>query len=242
MRCSLGAWAFVISAAVSAFGQPCPKPIDGGPDTPSEIRDLEGKLIFHNGIRPWFELKLDRPQCGQTSIQLNQVEQNGNPMEVFRGCHVRSRGAIDVRTTGYISLDMYQNAEVIESTGRCERQLPFPDYSKVRPDKGIGEYRVEVKFNYTRGDQPIIPRVTTIAGQQLHPWQVYANYFLTGVFFFYGHCAEGFVMGRISGTPEANPTHFDDPASPGDTVMFDPESAAAGKTHLNLSYTCVRDK
>src|ERR1019366_7756655 len=129
MRVFLLACALAVSAAVSAFGQACPN--QTGPSVQLEVRTLEGQLVFHDGIRKWFELKLDEPQCEQTSIQLIEGERAGTPMEVFRGCRVRSRGTIDFSPAGYYSLGMYQVVQLIESVAKCERQSPFPVYSKV---------------------------------------------------------------------------------------------------------------
>lgn len=137
---------------------------------------------------------------------------------------------------------MYQDVQGIESVGNCERQSPFPDYSKAKPDKAVREYQVEMHVTYEPGDHPVVFRVTT-AGKELRPWQAYASYYLTGGFVLYGHCGDGFVIDRVFGTPEARPSHFDNPRSPEDMAMFDPESAAAaGKKDLQLGYTCVRNR
>lgn len=233
------AWVLLAAAALSVSGQTCPEPItNGGPDSPSEIRELQGHLLFHDGMRQWFELKLDKPQCGQTSIQVNLI-QDSTHIEIFRGCRVRSRGELDYRTTGYISLEMYQNLRAIEPIGKCERKAPFPDYSKAKPDSGIRAYRVDMIFNNKR-DRPIPVRVTS-AGKPLRPWQAYASYFLTGVFTLYGNCGEGFSVDKVFGTPEANPLHHD-PEIEDNSAMFDLDSAAAaGKWYLQLGYTCVRN-
>jgi len=162
-------------------------------------------------------------------------------MEVFRGCRISSRGAMDFASTGYLTLCIYQNVEEIEAVGECERQLPFPDYSKAKPDKGVRAYRVDMHVNYEPGDHPILFRVTS-AGKELRPWQAYASYFLTGGFVLYGFCGKGFVVDKVFGTPEAHPDHFD-PEGPTDMAMFDPETAAAaGKKKLELGYTCVRSR
>jgi hypothetical protein len=200
--------ALVICAAQSVFGQ-CP-PEDAG--TESEIRELEGRLIFHNDIRQWFELKLDQPQCGQASIQLLRGEGNGNPLEVFRGCRIKSRGTLGFSPTGYYSLAVYQGVQHIESVGACVHKLPFPDFSGTKPDKAIREYRVEMHVNYRPGDHPIVFSVSQ-AGHALRPWQAYARYLLTGGLVLYGLCGEGFVVDKVFGTPQANPSHFDEPRS-----------------------------
>ena len=227
--------------AVAAVGQQCPQSSPTGPSVASEVKTLEGRLVFHDAIRKWFELKLDQPQCGQTSIELVRQDRDWTPLEVLRGCRVRSRGAIDFSPTGYYSLDTYQAVDQIEPVGTCVQQSPFPDYSKARPDKSIHEYRVDMHVNYEPGDHPITFRASS-AGKELQPWQAYASYMLTGGFVLYGYCGEGFVVDKVLGTPQANPRHFTEQRSPDDAAAFDPESAAAsGKKDLHLGYTCVRE-
>jgi len=115
---------------------------------------LEGQLVFHDRIRNWFELKLDHAECGQPSIQLVRLERDWTPVEVLRGCRVKSRGTLDFSSTAYYSLDMYQDVQVIEPVAECDRQLPFPDYSKSKPNKAIHAYRVDMYVNYEPGDHP----------------------------------------------------------------------------------------
>jgi hypothetical protein len=135
---------------------------------------------------------------------------------------------------------MYEDLQAIEPIGTCQRKAPFRDYSNAKPNKGIRTYRVDMIINYRPADHPITFRVTS-AGKELRPWQAYASYFLTSSGILYASCGQGFVVGKVLGTPEANPNHFD-PESPDDMAMFDPESAAAaGKWDLQLSYTCVRN-
>jgi hypothetical protein len=231
----------MVFAATSGFGQPCPKDSYGAPSVPSESRTLEGKLLFHNGIRQWFELRLDKSQCGEDSIQLVGGDTNEASVEVLRGCRVRSRGALDIAHTGYFSASVYQSVDAIEPVGACRRKPPFPDYSRTKLDGAIREYRVDMRVDYKRSDRPIVFRVTS-AGRELRPWQAYASYLLTGGGILYGHCGEGFSVDRVFGTPEARSRHFDD-QGPVDMAMFDPEDAAVeGKTDLRLGYTCVRGK
>jgi len=52
------------------LGQHCPQTALSGASVPSEIVILEGKLVFHDDIRKWFELVLDQPQCGDDSVQV----------------------------------------------------------------------------------------------------------------------------------------------------------------------------
>jgi hypothetical protein len=232
----------LLFSTLSALAQECPQRSATGATVASAPRTIEGSLIYHNDIRHWFELRLDQPQCGQSSIQLVVLEGTWTALEVLRGCRVKSTGPIDFSGTGYYSLDTYQNVRRIETVGSCTRQLAFPDYSKERPDDSVREYRVDMYIKYAPGDHPIKFRITS-SGKELHPWQAYASYLLTGGFVLYGHCGEGFVVDKVFGTPEAKPSHFDEPRTENDMAAFDPESAAAlGKKDLHLSYTCVRDK
>ena len=230
--------AFIALGAGRAFGQDCPR--SDVPPTASRVRTLEGQLVFHDDIRRWFELKLDQPQCGQRSVQVLALDDEHRDFEIFRGCRVRSTGALDLSTTGYFSLDIYQDVESLEPVGACSRQPPFPDHASAKPDARINAYRVEMHVIYGPGDHPVGFRVRS-AGQELQPWQAYASYWLTGGFALYGHCGEGFVIDEVFGTPEADPGHFDEPRTETDRASFDPETAAASGVHdLNLGYTCIR--
>jgi hypothetical protein len=224
-------FAIVLAVCVTPrlFAQcPLPEPHETG------VQMLEGRLIFHDGIRPWFELKLDQPHCGQASIQLVPGH-DSKPLEILRGCRIKSQGVLRFRFTGYSSLDVYQNVEQIESVGNCERQVPFADSSGSKPDNSVREYRGEMHVN---GNRPIVFTVSE-AGHSLRPWQVYASYFLTGGFLLYGRCGEGFVVDKVFGAPQANPAHFDE--GPNDRAMFDLDRAAvSGKEDLHLGFTCVR--
>jgi hypothetical protein len=64
----------VVCVPDRAFGQECPQASKTGPDTPSQVMTLEGRLVFHDDIRRWFELQLYKNQCGQKSIQLLQIQ------------------------------------------------------------------------------------------------------------------------------------------------------------------------
>jgi hypothetical protein len=238
MRSYWLAIALASGTALSLFGQ-CP---EEKPSSTPVVRTLEGRLIFHDAIRKWFELKLEQSQCGKASIELVQDEGKSISLQLFRGCRVRSRGAIASSPTGYYSLDIYQDVEHIEPVGACVRQSPLAEFSGAKPDKTIHEYRVEMHVNYEPGDHPILFTVSS-AGRDLRPWQAYASYTLTGGFVLYGQCGKGFVVDKVFGTPQANPSHFDEPRTSGDMAMFDPESAAAaGKKDLHLGFTCVRKR
>jgi hypothetical protein len=229
---------FGLFAIAPALAQECPRPASATKASePSEIRNLEGTLVFHDSIRRWFELKLDRPQCGQASIELMRQDYGWIPLQVLRGCRVRSSGIIDFSFTNYLSLDTYQDVDEIEAVGPCQRQMPFPDYSTAKPDPAIRKYRVEMFVDYRPGDHPIIFHIWS-GKKELRPWQAYASYMLTGAFVLYGFCGEGFGADTVFGTPQAHPSL---PGAAEGSVVFDPEDAAAsGHRKLHLGYTCVR--
>jgi hypothetical protein len=233
-------FASFICVGTPAFAQECPLESPSGPSTPSKVRTLEGLLIFHNNIRGWFELKLDRSVCGHASVQLVPFKK-AQPLAIFRGCRIRSSGAVDFSPTGYYSADIFQNVEKMEPVGRCIKQQPFPDYSGAKPDERVRSYIVDMHIDYRPGDHPLEFRVQS-AGRELRPWQAYASYMLTGGYVLYGYCAKGFVIDKVEGTPDAHPGHFTEPRMPDDAAAFDPESAAAaGKADLRFRYTCIRD-
>jgi hypothetical protein len=214
-----------LSATPSLFAQ-CPSV-----DTETKVRTLQGRLIFHDGIQAWFELKLDQPQCGEGSIEL--FEQDSNSLAILRGCRIRSQGALIFSARGNIR----QIVEQIEAVGRCVHKTPLPDFSNAKPDSAIREYRVEM---YLNGSLPIHFRVSQ-AGKDLRPWQAYANYLLTGGFLLYGSCADGFIVDKVFGASEANPAHAEEARSPTDMAMFDLDRAARlGRKDPDLGFTCVR--
>jgi hypothetical protein len=223
-----------------ASAQQCPRTPPNGAFLASQPRALKGRVIYHDGIRQWFELRLDRPQCKQTSIQLVETGDGPGRLAALRRCHVTTYGQVTASATGYYSLDLYQAVSSIQPDRPCIRKSAFVDHSHDRPNPHVRSYTVEMHFNYTRGDHPILFDVRS-GRVRLWPWQAYANYDLTGGYVLYGHCGRGFVVDRVFGTPAAHPTHSDDPTSPDDMATYDPETAAqAGVTRLNLGYTCVR--
>ena len=232
--------ALLLCTIFPVFAQSCPHYNATGNSIDSEPRALEGKLIYHDGIRKWLELKLDQPQCGHHSIQLIRIEGSYTLFEVLRGCRVRSMGPIAEALTGYYSLDLAQDVKTIEPIGACTRQPPFPGFSHTKPDSAIRTYRVDMTLDYEPGDHPIQFRVTS-DGKELQPWQAYASYRLTGGFVLYGMCADSFVVDKVFGTRQASPEHFGEPRTDSDRAMFDAETPAdSGIKHLHLGYTCIR--
>ncbi|WMW80738.1 hypothetical protein RF679_00320 [Undibacterium cyanobacteriorum] len=231
--CSTSAWSQV---------EHCRTSTDAQENRAVVPQTLTGRLVFRQGLRSWFELKLDRPYCGQASLQLIADDQSKIALERFRDCRVETRGVIDTPDTGYYSAAYFQSVTIMKGIDGCELSARFPDYSKYKPTPGIRYYRVDFFFRYGDGERDTPINVTvTHKGRKLRPWQAYASYYLTGGFALYGSCAESYVLGRVSGTVEGHPGHFDELGSAVDKAAYDPESAAAAGVHQQrLTYTCVR--
>jgi hypothetical protein len=106
------------------------------PDIPSQVQTLSGQLVYHDGILKWFELKLDRAQFGQVSIQLVSAGEDWKPIQVLRGCRVRSKGPIFLSPTGpyssgYYKLEITQSVQHIEFVETCTLKPPISVDSKV---------------------------------------------------------------------------------------------------------------
>jgi hypothetical protein len=82
-------------------------------------------------------------------------------------------------------------------------------------------------IDYELEDHPLIFHITS-EGKELHPWQAYASYLLTGGYVLYGFCAKGFFVDKVFGTQQAIPSHFTERGESDDWAAFDPEGAAAG--------------
>jgi len=231
-----------ILVSIGSQAQECPKDNPNGPPVDSVSQRLTGKVVYHDEIRQWFELVLDTPTCGQSSVQLLQGggafevdEGNAHAVEVFRGCRVTVDGPLGIPGTGYYSADMYQNADKIYPDNDCEKQPPLPDYSKATPDNSVRTYRVQMKLDYSaRGGHIFVSAHS--GNRKLAPWQAYASYWLTGGYAFYGYCAKGYDMSRLRGTPEAKPWVVDNYAA------MDPESAAANHIRwIRMQFTCRKE-
>jgi hypothetical protein len=117
-----------------AFGQQRSPSTVKEPDL-SQVQTLSGQLIYHDGIRKWFELKLDRAQSGQVSIQLVPAGGDWTPIEVRRGCRVRTKGpTFSSPINDQYSLDTAQSVQHIESVGTCTSKPIIQVDSKGKPD------------------------------------------------------------------------------------------------------------
>lgn len=83
-----------------ALGQQTTQATVKTPEIPSQVETLSGQLVYHDVLRKWYELKLDRAESGQSSIQLVYAGQVWKQIQALRGCRIRSRGLIFPSPTG----------------------------------------------------------------------------------------------------------------------------------------------
>ncbi|UPG96506.1 hypothetical protein [Luteibacter aegosomatissinici] len=227
--------------AYAGHARACPVWRDAGEGSESAPRWIEGRMIVHDSIRGSIELPQKAPVCGEASIRLVVFGAGGPDVDSYAGCRVRTFGSLQYSSIGNIEMDMYQDVRKVEAIGACKRTPPAPDYSHVEPRSDVHDYEVSMDVDYTEGDHPVVFHAS-VRGQALEPVQVYASYDFTSDYVLYGHCGKGFVIDKVSGTPEARPMHFDTPRTRLDMAAYDPETAAAaGKWQLHLMYSCTRD-
>ena len=222
----------VLFVDVYCSAQNCPRANPVGTSTAFSVLVLTGRLVFHNDLRQWFELRLSNPVCGQKSIELVTGDKGWTALQVLRGCVVKSYGPIDIPGTGYYSLDLFQNSRKLTSVRSCIRLPPFPDYTKRRPEAYLRKYHVMMRLHY-QTDGPLEVNVAS-GNRQLRPWQVYASYFLTGGFVYYAYCGKSFVAENPRGAAEGKPWVLDG------YIAFDPESVPKGIDPIFLEYDCRR--
>jgi hypothetical protein len=220
-----------------ARSQSCPQSSPDGALIESSPQTLSGKIIFHNDLRQWFELRLETPVCGETVVELVANYKRISlvrTIQMLRGCRAIVSGTLGLPGTGYYSAELYEMVEAVKPDSGCVRQLPFPDYSKLKPSRSLRSYRVSIWFDYTTPDSPLHVSVRD-GNRSISPWQPYASYWLTGDFQFYANCASGFGVTHFNGTPEAKPGITDN------TISLDPETAALKHVNrIRLDFTCRR--
>jgi hypothetical protein len=226
-------------SCASAGAQECPREGATGPSVASVPRSLTGLVVYHDELRQWLELKLDTPVCGVHSVQLLRSmgafevdEGNARKLEMWRGCHITTRGPLGVPGTGYYSADQYQDVTAIRPSADCVKKTPLPDYSHAKPATDVRSYQVTMHLDYAARGGHIDVQVRS-GRRALQPWQAYASYWLTGGYVFYGNCADNFNLSSLNATSQAHPSQTDNQAE------MDPESAAAaGVKQLNMSFSC----
>ena len=228
---------FLLGFSHAADAQQCPREDAMVFSVPSVSRVLKGRVIFHDGIRPWFGLKLDAPVCGKKEMQLilNSEDETVKAerrqlLETIRGCEATVRGKLDISATAYYSTDIFQTVEEVKPDSTCVLQHAFPDTSYAQMDTNVRSYVVTMIFDY--GKNLPVSAVVRSGSRELHPWQVYADYFLNGEEDATASCADGFRMKLLSSSRNANAQTFDN-----QVVTIAPET---GDRRVVLRFECKR--
>ncbi len=228
----------VLIAFLSTFvlGQTCPTAAESEQGSgAAEPSVLHGRLVYHNDLRRWLGLKLDKPACGQGEIQLVFADAAlWRRAEALRGCSLTVTGDIFDSPTGYYSADLAISDPVIHPDSGCHPFPVKPDLSTVPIPSGVQLYNVSINVDY-RGKGHVTVHVSEgpNGATPLGPWQAYAHYMLTGgadVIWF--GCQKEFHLGHITQQP------------PGDEILPRDDDAGAALRNMEgsntISYSCQR--
>lgn len=217
---------------LTALGQSCPAPGQhGGSGAASGPSTLHGNLVFHDELRQWLGLKLDRPTCGQTDIQLIFVDAKAwRSAASFRGCAITLTGTLFYAPTGYFSAEMAVSLPALKPDSSCHPFPVEPDPTTTPIPLDLKRFGASITVDY-RGNGHVSVRVWESANKQaLQPWEAFVHYHLiqgkhynlTGAedVIWFG-CRGDFRISDLKQTPQA-PNGFiqNEPDSPG-TVLQD---------------------
>jgi len=142
---------------------------------------LHGTIQFHDEIRQWLGLKLDKPACNESDIQLVTMKSDGyRQMKTFVGCAVSVTGMLFQGATGYYSADLAIDPKIKPDAG-CHRAGLEPDPATVSIPAKLRQYKVSITVDY-RGKGHVDRRAWNNNSPQesLEPWQTYIDYTMTG--------------------------------------------------------------
>src|SRR5690349_10415339 len=169
--------AFLLLAAACLDAQQCPA--EDGKNAGAAVNPsvLHGTLVAHDDLRHWLGLKLDKPACGQTEIQVvfSKVEES-RAAETLRQCTVTATGALYESPTGYYSTAMAISGAQLKPDESC-RPLPVePDPTAVLMPSNLTTYSSSIRIDF-RGKGHIDVAVTTNREKQvdLTPWHDYVS-------------------------------------------------------------------
>jgi hypothetical protein len=218
--------ALLATAAVNA--QTCPPHDDHGREKALSPSVLHGTLLFHDDLRQWIGIKLDRPACGQTEVQLVFSKADAwREAETLRGCTVTATGELFDSPTGYYSAELAISDATLKPGPSCHPSPVRPDPYAVPIPPNVKSYHASISVDYRgkghvnvkvwHGDDKPVP---------LAPWQAYISYTLTGgqdVIWF--DCQKGFRINDITQTPENPNGIFNDEPNLTGTVLQDMNGA-----------------
>lgn len=224
----------LILTCVQAEAQTCPT----GFEEASAASTLHGILTYHDELREWLGLKLDKPTCGEDEIELVFLEpKHWREAEARRECAVTVIGRLFYSPTGYYSADMAVTDPMVAPDVNCRPFPVKPDPSLAPRKANVATFVAEIVVDY-RGKGRVRVRVWEDEHRksELTPWQPYVHYMLTGsqdVMWF--GCADGFDITRISQEPKPKDALFQDEPDLAGTVL-------PSQTVNVVSFACTRQK
>lgn len=232
-------WLALALSAICTIGTPtaaqsCPDPDTRKPSLAAS--SLHGTLIYHDELRQWLGLRVDKSICGEGEIELTFLEpKDWRQAEALRDCEVTVIGELFYSPTGYYSATMAVTDPVVAPGVTCKPHPVKTDPALSPRKPNIKAFVAEVLVDY-RDKGRVAVRVWE--GRQkksdLTPWEAYIHYELTGshdVMWF--GCADGFEIKQISQNPKPKNAPFQDDSSLAGTVLL-------SETLNTVSFLCVR--
>jgi hypothetical protein len=227
----------LLCAAGTAVAQACPPKHPLGWREAPDTSILRGTLIHHDELRTWLGLKLDKPACGQTEMELVFGDSMAwRRADSLRGCLIGAVGKLYYSPTGYYSADMALSNARLKPDTSCHPLPVKRDPSTMAILPGVSVYRVSITVDY-RGKGHVAVRVWNAKNSRLiRPWEAYADYRLTGrgdgIWL---QCRESFVLQDPAQSPPSDVGIFQDEPDLTGTVLQDVNGANV------ITFACRRE-
>jgi hypothetical protein len=217
--------AVLLCNATLAHAQFCPDEKTGAA---SSISELRGTVRYHDDLRKWLSLDLERSACGLKQSQLvfsnHELARRAKSLD---GCKATATGMLYFGETGYYSSTLAISVESLEPDKSCQPAPMEPDPALTRIPLDLRSYYASITVDY-RGNGHLTVDVWRDATSvvRLEPWQAYVSYSLNGgADVLYFGCREGFLWrnaaqvpkstrSEIQGAPEQGVVDLSDSVSP----------------------------
>ncbi len=236
MRLMRALWILVIASLLTlargAVAQACPQSLEEAKASST----LHGTLIYHNELRQWLGLKLDKETCGEEEIELVFLEAgNWRQAEALRNCQVTVIGILYYGLTGYYSAGMAISDPMVAPDVSCNPFPVKPDLATMPKKANIKRFTAQIVVDY-KGAGSVKVRVWEDEQKkaELAPWEPYLSYMITGgrdVIWF--HCADSFEISHIEQAPKPKDGWFQDDPNMAGTVL-------PGEVNT-ITFTCERE-
>ena len=139
----------LLCAAGTAVAQACPPKYPLGWREAPDTSILRGTLIHHDELRTWLGLKLDKPACGQTEMELVFGDSMAwRRADSLRGCLIGAVGKLYYSPTGYYSADLALSNARLKPDTSCHPSPVKRDPSTMAILLGVNAYRVSITVDY----------------------------------------------------------------------------------------------